>query len=241
MAHKSQQPRPVPQNRGWATRFALLASGLSRVATFSLLLALAPAAQAQTPPGPQVLSGNTGGAAPNVATGVEGNFFLDISSGKMWGPKTAGSWGSSIVQFPTSSITTASGTWTPALAGSTVAGTPTYTTQAGFYNRIGNMVWVNAFVQITAFGGSPTGNATITGLPLTASATTNNEANCSVGAYGGWTLTASYTQLEGKINENTSTIIFLQGGSGQANAAVPVANVGASSLISISCAYMLAP
>lgn len=40
----------------------------------------------------QMLSGNTSGSAPASSVGAEGQFFLDLSSGSVFGPKTSGLW-----------------------------------------------------------------------------------------------------------------------------------------------------
>lgn len=62
------------------------------------------------------------------------------------------------------------GTWTPALkfGGNSVG--MTYTTQGGRYVRLGPLVWIEGRIILSAKGSS-TGNATIEGLPFTASNT----------------------------------------------------------------------
>jgi hypothetical protein len=60
------------------------------------------------------------------------------------------------------------GTWTPAISASSVS----YTLRTGTYTKIGNLVWIHCFVQISAIT-SPTGGAGaafITGLPFTSAA-----------------------------------------------------------------------
>lgn len=57
------------------------------------------------------------------------------------------------------------GIWLPRLEGSTTAGTGTYVAQQGVYTKIGNRVFLNAFVEWTAHTG--TGNMRIAGLPFT--------------------------------------------------------------------------
>ena len=59
-----------------------------------------------------------------------------------------------------------SGTWTPAFAGTTIAGSFTYAAQLGRYTRVGNQVIIHAYVQISAIGVAPTGNMQITGIPI---------------------------------------------------------------------------
>jgi len=63
------------------------------------------------------------------------------------------------------------GTWTPAITGSSTAGTATYTNQVGTYTKIGNRVFIQITVVYT--GGTGSGNFRITGLPFTTSSTSN--------------------------------------------------------------------
>jgi hypothetical protein len=100
-----------------------------------------------------------------------------------------------------------SGTWTPTITGGTAAGTTTYTTQFGQYTRVGNMVFVEATIIITAATG--TGNAVIGGLPFTV----RNIANYfPVGtmalASGTWTWTGGGTQLNFRPQINTTTALI---------------------------------
>jgi hypothetical protein len=64
------------------------------------------------------------------------------------------------------------GTWTPVFAGSTTAGTPVYGTngQAGKYTKIGNVVHVLAYIDVTGVGGAA-GNININSLPFSADCT----------------------------------------------------------------------
>ena len=57
------------------------------------------------------------------------------------------------------------GTFTPVIAGSTSAGTASYSLQNGRYTKVGRQVYVE--VAISWSGGTGTGNLTITGLPFT--------------------------------------------------------------------------
>jgi hypothetical protein len=56
------------------------------------------------------------------------------------------------------------GTWTPIVVGKTTAGTGTYSTQSGFYTKMGNMVTFSAILGWSAHTG--TGNIQIQGLPF---------------------------------------------------------------------------
>lgn len=67
----------------------------------------------------------------------------------------------------------AASTWTPVLVGSTIAGTFTYLVQSGNYTRIGNRVWISGRIALSAVSVAPTGNLSITGLPITATTVTS--------------------------------------------------------------------
>ena len=82
------------------------------------------------------------------------------------------------IQFPATQVASANannlddyeeGTFTPAWAFST-SGSVTYNIQSGKYTKIGNVVYFQIETQ-TASISSPSGNATITGLPFTSRST----------------------------------------------------------------------
>lgn len=100
------------------------------------------------------------------------------------------------------------GTFTSTLFGSTTAGTTTYTTQTGFYRRIGNLAVVQGVAIGTAATG--TGNATIGGLPFTIK---NQTAGNAYGTLltsnaAGWAWPAGTTSifLAGSVNTITGVI-----------------------------------
>jgi hypothetical protein len=63
------------------------------------------------------------------------------------------------------------GSWTPAIAGLTVAGTGTYSVQVGRYTKIGNTVVAYLYLTWTAHTG--TGSMSLSGLPFTTANVTN--------------------------------------------------------------------
>jgi Pectate lyase superfamily protein len=62
-------------------------------------------------------------------------------------------------------------TFTPTIVGSTTAGSATYSTQEGYYTRIGNVVYYS--ISLAWTGGTGTGNLYIGGLPFTSKAIIN--------------------------------------------------------------------
>lgn len=78
------------------------------------------------------------------------------------------------------------GQWTPVLGGDGGTSGQTYSLQRGHYVKIGRLVWVSAYIALTAKG-TITGNACILGLPFPndGSLDTNNQPAFSVGWFSG--------------------------------------------------------
>lgn len=60
------------------------------------------------------------------------------------------------------------GSWTPTIAGTTIAGLHIYGTRQGKYYKVGKLVTAFFAITLTAKGGDMAGTASITGLPFTA-------------------------------------------------------------------------
>lgn len=58
------------------------------------------------------------------------------------------------------------GTWVPTLAGTTTSGTGTYISRSGTYTKIGNVLFYDFKMGLSAFSGG-SGNFMISGLPYT--------------------------------------------------------------------------
>jgi hypothetical protein len=97
------------------------------------------------------------------------------------------------------------GTFTPTVAGSTTAGTATYTTQLARYTKIGRQV--SCQIDLGYNSGTGTGNLTIAGLPFT-DAGLNNPA-VTIGYLDGITLTANNYALA-YLASGTTRIDFVQ-------------------------------
>jgi hypothetical protein len=97
------------------------------------------------------------------------------------------------------------GTFTPTIAGSTTAGTATYTTQLARYTKIGRQV--SCQIDLGYNSGTGTGNLTIAGLPFT-DAGLNNPA-VTIGYLDGITLTANNYALA-YLASGTTRIDFVQ-------------------------------
>jgi len=96
------------------------------------------------------------------------------------------------------------GEWTPVLVGSSTAGNHTYSTQKGYYEKIGRLVIARGQVVLNQKN-TIAGNVTMSGLPFTQS----NEAGSYSAVYAGYgglmALTAG-TSFAGYTNLNETTV-----------------------------------
>lgn len=114
------------------------------------------------------------------------------------------------------------GTFAPTIAGTTTAGTGTYTANYGIYHRVGRMVWVQMRIIWTALTG--TGNLRVRSLPFTIS-TTNDPPVFTV-HHSNIALTANNTMNDAIGTINTTDIVLKQapvGGGASADIAVDTA------------------
>ena len=134
-----------------------------------------------------------------------------------------------------------SGTFTPTFVGSTTPGTQTYTQQLGTYQKIGNVIFFNAAVLLSAKDAATAGNIGIKLGTLPNAATPAGVLNgVVVNAFQNITFTAGYTQLGGQIVNASNTVVLLQGGSAQLVAAVAAASTNATTYVAISGFYPIA-
>lgn len=128
------------------------------------------------------------------------------------------------------------GSFTPALAGGTTAGSNTYSVRSGLWTRVGRMVFFEAQVSLSAKDAAMAGELRITGLPFTSA---NNGAyhGVSIRTFGALGLTTGYTQLSASVDTNTSYVRLLQNGSNQSSITVDAANATATTAIIISGFY----
>lgn len=99
------------------------------------------------------------------------------------------------------------GTWTPTVVGGSVAGTTTYTAQAGYYTRVGNIVWL--LCTCTISGATGTGDATLGGFPFTIKNQTNGSPVAVAlvsGAGWTWPVGSSQIKIVGTINTTTALL-----------------------------------
>lgn len=128
------------------------------------------------------------------------------------------------------------GTWTPAIAGSTTAGTQTYTYQYGTYTKIGNTVVAEFLLYMTALDGATAGNVILTGLPFANGSGVVKKTATHVG-YGLITLSSGYTSLYISVNNGDTLGYFIQNGSASAETTLPVSGLSSSTTVSGTLVY----
>lgn len=115
-----------------------------------------------------------------------------------------------------------SGSFTPELQGTTIAGTFTYDTAntAAYWTRVGDRIFLSGRVRITAIAVAPTGNLQIITLPFTPAVVTGSIAGGATIVFTGITLTAGHTQLVGEVQSGAAALRLFEVGSNIAAASV---------------------
>jgi hypothetical protein len=138
----------------------------------------------------------------------------------------------------------ATGTFVPTLFGSGTAGTFTYNaadTEA-VYTRLGNEVFIEGRVIISATAVAPTGNVSIGGLPFVSAAATNsgNIAGIFHTVWSGINLQAGYTYVAGVVVGSVSSAFLYECGDNVARAIVQGGEMSATFDIFFSGHYRVA-
>ena len=97
------------------------------------------------------------------------------------------------------------GTWTPSIAGTTTAGTASYTIREANYTKIGNLVYFSLFIDYSS--GTGTGNTKITGLPFSSSSSNVDINPCTVNVRY---LTYTGDQVIAYTEQSSSAIVIAQ-------------------------------
>jgi len=117
----------------------------------------------------------------------------------------------------------ATGSFVPTWVGSTIAGTFTYTAASTLveWARIGNRVFFNGRIVISAITVAPTGNLQVAGWPF-AGVSDANMAIAGGGTFIFWNMNvaAGYTQVELQFANGTSLAVVTRNGDNVAPSAV---------------------
>jgi hypothetical protein len=126
------------------------------------------------------------------------------------------------------------GTWTPVFAGSTTAGSFTYTTQVGTYTKVGRLVTVNCELLNITEVSAASGSLKITGLPFTASSTNNSFGSCDINRF---TFTG-YEYAVANLGTSKNFVYILRVRSGNSSAILDVSHRdGDSSDVKFTISY----
>lgn len=126
-------------------------------------------------------------------------------------------------------ITYNKGLWTPAFAGTTIAGAYTYVIGAppetyGTYTRLGNQVIAHGGIQISAIGTPPTGTMQISGLPFAAAADMNQQGSVIFSMIDNFNYAAAAIELTGRVFAGQSVIILAESFDNAVAVSAPAAN-----------------
>lgn len=128
------------------------------------------------------------------------------------------------------------GTWTPTIT----VGDYTYGARDGRYQRMGNLVFINGNLiisAITSAGG--TGNFSMGGLPLTVSNYgLNVMGGLTINQWGPLQLNVGYTQLGFRPTANTATFLAIQSGTSLGAAAVSLGAIGSTFEMNFTGMYL---
>lgn len=123
------------------------------------------------------------------------------------------------------------GTFTPEIAGSSTAGSATYTTQVGYYTRFNNWVHIAINLVWTATSGQA-GTGIITGLPFTSVNNTGHETGL-YSRISSYTLATSTQDFIPLIAANSTQIDLKSVTSGGASQNCPLNSSGTITLTGI--------
>lgn len=134
------------------------------------------------------------------------------------------------------------GSWTPTVVGASTAGSQTYATQIGRYVKVGKVVNLTGFVQITAKGGTMAGVVNVGGLPFAAANVGSSIAYSLAVSWvlGGCDLSAGYTQVGLHVLDNDSNARLTELGDNVDAQEIAVGAIGASFGIKFSGWYLAA-
>ena len=126
------------------------------------------------------------------------------------------------------------GTWTPAFTFST-SGSVTYTTQAGYYRKVGSLVFVESNIIIASVS-SPTGNVTVNNLPFTVSSSTENVGSLSTGIIRN--LVNAKPDIKAYCSSGSTQIIFPVNDTISGSSELQGSDLKASTLIYVSGCFI---
>ena len=137
------------------------------------------------------------------------------------------------------------GLWTPTIVGSTTPGTQTYSRQTGTYSRIGNRVFLEFNIILSALDGATAGNVGIGGLPFAATALTGLQFPGAIGTLDNITHGTNYAQWGIRLQQGLQVINLFEfcvvsGGGAVASASVQATALASNTSLTGSINYRAA-
>jgi hypothetical protein len=128
------------------------------------------------------------------------------------------------------------GTWTPAFFGTVTAGSPTYSTRAATYTKVGRAVSVMCYINMSNKGGMA-GNLQISGLPFTALNASGAGGAFAISEHGGLTFASGKTCAGLQQGVNDTNVTVYENGSGVNAGQHTIANTDDASFIVFAGTY----
>jgi hypothetical protein len=128
------------------------------------------------------------------------------------------------------------GTWTPAFFGTVTAGSPTYSTRAATYTKVGRAVSVMCYINMSNKGGMA-GNLQISGLPFTALNASGASGAFAISEHGGLTFASGKTCAGLQQGVNDTNVTVYENGSGVNAGQHTIANTDDASFIVFAGTY----
>jgi hypothetical protein len=171
-----------------------------------------------------------------AGTGTSGGVYTGTAPPVIVGAITSGGDGTlrQATSLDLSDVVAPNTSWTPGIAFGGSATGITYTSQIGFYTKIGKLVIASFDITLSSKG-AQTGAATVTGLPFAANA--SSVFPCQIGFYFAMSTITGFSAF---VNGGASVITLAITGSGDANTSYSNTNFGNTTRISGSVVYTTA-
>jgi hypothetical protein len=192
------------------------------------------------------IAGTTGygtGVATALAAAVTGSGGISLTTSPTFVTPVLGAATATSINFGGTTLSTYAGftSWTPVFTFATPGNlSVVYTTQSGFYSRIGNIVTAIFYLSITPTYTTSSGKAEITGLPFSSNASSVNDAFGNLFMQAP-TFPTLCTSIACRVQAGTSLIDFLASGSAQSAANFTTTNIATATglVLSGSITYLI--
>jgi len=128
-----------------------------------------------------------------------------------------------------------SGTFTPTIIGHTTTGNNTYSSNYGFYEKIGRTVIFHIFIMMTAKDPAMEGIVHIAGLPFVAYAQAHRHNSVSIASYSN--IVTAGKQLGGFLQDNKTTIEIVLSGDNITAIPLSASDINNNTVIRLSGMY----